>query len=89
MTASRKPYPWDVTDDEWSPVVPYLTLMTEEAPQGAYPLCELFSGLRYVVRCSIAWRAMPNDLPPWSAVYQQTQRWLDVAAQSPSIADQL
>lgn len=29
-----------------------------------------------VVRYGISWRAMPNDLPPWSAVYQQTQRWL-------------
>jgi transposase len=76
MSYSRKPYPSDVSDDEWSLVVPYLTLMTEDAPQRDYPLRELFNGLRYVVRYGIAWRAMPNDLPPWSAVYQQTQRWL-------------
>lgn len=76
MTHDRKPYPSDVSDDEWSLVVPYLTLMTENAPQRDYPLRELFNGLRYVVRYGIAWRAMPNDLPPWSAVYQQTQRWL-------------
>src|SRR6202012_1207270 len=76
MTDSRKPYPSDVSDDEWSLVVPYLTLMVEDAPQREYPLRELFNGFRYVVRYGIAWRAMPNDLPPWSAVYQQTQRWL-------------
>ena len=76
MTDSRKPYPSDVTDDEWSLVVPYLTLMAEDAPQRDYPLRELFNGLRYVIRYGIAWRAMPNDLPPWSAVYQQSQRWL-------------
>ena len=76
MPHDRKPYPSDVSDDEWSLVVPYLTLMTEDAPQRDYPLRELFNGLRYVVRYGIAWRAMPNDLPPWSAVYQQTQRWL-------------
>ena len=76
MTHDRKPYPSDVSDDEWSLVAPYLTLMIEEAPQRDYPLRELFNGLRYVVRYGIAWRAMPNDLPPWSAVYQQTQRWL-------------
>lgn len=23
-----------------------------------------------------AWRYLPNDLPPWAAVYQQTQRWI-------------
>ena len=27
----RKAYPSDVSDDEWALVVPYLTLMTEEA----------------------------------------------------------
>jgi transposase len=50
--------------------------MCEDAPQREYPLRELFNGLRYVIRYGIAWRAMPHDLPPWSAVYQQTQRWL-------------
>jgi transposase len=72
----RKSYPSDVSDEEWSLVVPYLTLMKEAAPQRDYPLRELFKALRYVIRYGIAWRAMPNDLPPWAAVYQQSQRWL-------------
>jgi transposase len=76
MPSFRKPYPSDVTDEEWSLVAPYLTLMTEAAPQRLHPLRELFNGLRYVIRYGIAWRAMPNDLPPWFAVYQQSQRWL-------------
>lgn len=76
MTHDRETYPSDVTDDEWSLVVPYLTLMCEDAPQREYPLRELFNALRYVVRYGIAWRAMPHDFPAWSAVYQQTQRWL-------------
>jgi transposase len=76
MTHDRKTYPSDVSDDEWSLVVPYLTLMCEDAPQRTHPLRELFNGLRYVVRNGIAWRAMPHDLPPWAAVYQQSQRWL-------------
>jgi len=76
MIAARKPYPSDVTDDEWSLVARYLTLMSEHAPQRQHALRELFNGLRYVIRYGIAWRAMPNDLPPWFAVYQQSQRWL-------------
>jgi transposase len=72
----RKPYPSDVSDEEWSLVVSYLTLMKEDAPQHEYPLRELFNALRYVVRYGIAWRVMPNDFPPWHAVHQQTQRWL-------------
>jgi transposase len=76
MADDRKSYPSDVTNDEWSLVAPCLTLMCEDAPQREYPLRELFNALRYVVRYGIAWRAMPHDLPPWSAAYQQTQRWL-------------
>lgn len=30
-----------------------------------------------MIRYGIAWHAMPNDLPPWSAVYQQSRRWMD------------
>jgi transposase len=76
MNHDRRTYPSDVSDEEWSLVAPYLTLMTEDAPQRDHPLRELFNGLRYLVRYGIAWRAMPHDFPPWSAVYQQTQRWL-------------
>jgi transposase len=72
----RKPYPSDVSDEEWAFVVPYLTLLSEDAPQRVYPLREVFNGLRYIVRSGATWRMMPNDLPPWEMVYQQTQRWL-------------
>lgn len=73
----RRAYPSDVSDDEWAFVAPYLTLMNEEAPQRRYPLREVFNGLRYIVRTGMQWRFMPNDLPPWHAVYQQTQRWVE------------
>jgi transposase len=72
----RKPYPSDVSDDEWAFVAPYLTLMTEDAPQRKYSLREVFNGLRYIVHTGMQWRMMPNDLPPWPVVYQQMQRWL-------------
>ncbi len=75
MAPIRKPYPSDVSDEEWSLVAPYLTLINETTPQRQHSVRELFNGLRYVIRYGIAWRAMPNDLPPWFAVYQQAQ-WL-------------
>jgi transposase len=76
MTTARKPCPSDVSDDEWALVVPYLTLLREDAGQRDYLLREVFNGLRYVVKNGIPWRAMPHDLPPWPVVYQQAQRWL-------------
>ncbi len=73
---NRKPYASDVSDDEWAFVAPYLTLMTEDAPQREHSLREVFNGSRYIARTGAQWRMMPNDLPPWHTVYQQTQRWL-------------
>src|SRR5215217_230601 len=84
---SRKPYPSDVTDDEWAFVAPYLTLMKEDAPQREHDLREVFNGLRWIVRTGAQWRMMPNDLPPWFTVFQQTQRWLKAGVFEAMVSD--
>jgi transposase len=71
----RRSYPSDVSDAEWEFVAPYLTLMTEDAPQRVHCLREIFNALRYVLRTGCPWRYLPNDFPPWEAVYQQVRRW--------------
>jgi transposase len=76
----RKPYPTDVSDEEWAFVAPYLTLMTSDAPQRDYSLREVFNATRWIVRAGAPWRYLPNDFPRWEAVYQQTQRWLKAGA---------
>jgi transposase len=45
-----KPYPSDVSDEEWSFVALYLTLMTEDAPHRDHSLREVFNGLRWMAR---------------------------------------
>src|ERR1700691_5973061 len=69
-------YPSDVSDEEWAFVAPYLALCREDSEQRDYSLRAVFNGLRYIVRTGGQWRYMPNDLPPWPVVYQQTQRWI-------------
>ncbi len=73
--ADRKPYPTDVSDEEWAFVAPYLILFPLDAGQRRHDLREVFNALRYVVRTGCPWRMLPNDLPPWSRVHQQMQRW--------------
>ena len=103
----RRAYPTDLSDEEWAFVAPYLTLMTEEAPQREHSLREVFDGRRWRVRPGAAWgmrpcgfagayggaspyggrpafrtgvgnppksAVSPDDLLPWAAVYQQSQR---------------
>jgi transposase len=66
-----------VTDEEWSFVAPYLALCREDAAQRDFPLRDVFNGLRYVAKTGCQWRMMPNDLPPWTVVYQQMRRWME------------
>ena len=77
---SRKPYPSDVSDEEWAFVVPYLALCRLDAAQRTYELREVFNALRWMVRTGAQWRMMPNHFPPWWTVYQQTRRWLAAGA---------
>jgi transposase len=74
--ASRTSYPSDVTDAEWAFVAPYLTLMREDAPQREHALREVLNAVRWLVKTGAQWRYLPNDFPPWPAVYQQARRWL-------------
>ena len=76
MGKERGGYPSDVSDEEWALCAPYLTLIKEEAPQREHSLRAVFNALRYFVRAGCEWRMLPNDLPPWAAVHQQTQRWM-------------
>ena len=76
----RKPYPTDVSDDEWALVAPYLTLLAEDALQRRHPLREVFNALRWIVRAGAPWRLLPTNFPPWPTVYQQTRRWLDAGS---------
>ena len=76
-TTTRKTgYQSDVSDEEWAFCAPYLMLMREDAPQRDYSSRELFNAVRYMVRAGCPWRMIPNDLPPWSAVHAQAQRWI-------------
>ena len=76
MSTTRKSYPSDASDAEWEFLIPYLTLMREDAPQRDYSLRDVFDAVRYVVKTGCQWDFLPHDFPPWTAVYQQARRWV-------------
>ena len=69
-------YPSDVSDEEWAFVLPYLLLSREDSAHREHDLRAVFNGVRYIARTGNQWRFMPHDYPPWSAIYQQMQRWM-------------
>ena len=84
---TRKPYPSDVSDEEWNFVAPYLALIDEHAPQRRHSLREVFNALRWLARAGASWRMLPNDLPPWAVVYQQFRRWSDAGCFEAMVKD--
>lgn len=86
---TKKGYPSDSTDAEWAFVVPYLTLISEQAPQRKHNLRRAYDALKYVVRTGIPWRFLPENFPPWATVYQQTKRWIDPGYPAADAPDRL
>ena len=84
---SRKAYPSDVSDEEWALIAPYLTLLSEGAPQREHSLREVFNGLRWIARTGAPWRMMAHDLPPWYTIYQQARRWIKAGVFEAVVAD--
>lgn len=74
--SSKSGYNSDVSDEEWTFCAPYLALMKEDAAQREYASRAVFNAVRYLARTGCPWRDLPNDLPPWSVVHQQVQRWI-------------
>ena len=45
---TRKPYPTDVSDEEWAFVAPYLTLLPVDAEQRKHDLREVCNATRWI-----------------------------------------
>jgi transposase len=70
-------YETDLTDAEWALIEPF---MPESKPRGrpwAWPLREIMNAIFYVLRGGVAWRLLPNDLPPRTTVYRWFATWRD------------
>lgn len=71
----RRPYPTDLTDEEWKYLSP---LLPAEKPRGRprmHSVREICDAIFYVVRGGCPWRMLPHDFPPWSTVYYWFRRW--------------
>ncbi len=75
---NRKPYPSDVSDEEWALVAPYLALVREDAPQRNHNLREALNGLRrWVVRTGSPWAIhATRSAAVGSCLPADEERWL-------------
>jgi putative transposase len=78
-TVPRKPYPSDLTDDQWNLVESmFLPPCTNGLgrPQEA-DLREVVNAILYLNRSGCQWDMLPHDLPPKSTVYGYFAQWRD------------
>lgn len=74
----RKPYPSDLTDEQWALLEPLLPRLRRHRRPGRprkTELREVVNALFYHAREGCTWRALPHDLPPWKTVYNYFQWW--------------
>ena len=75
----RKQYPTDLSDAQWEIVhgaMPSAKGGRTGKPR-EYSLREIWNAVFYQAKNGCSWRALPHDLPPWPAVWQQYRRWRD------------
>jgi putative transposase len=74
---NRKPYPSDLTDEQWAKLKPHLTKPPGRGAPRRVNLREILNGLLYLSRTGCQWRMLPHDLPAWETVYYYFSHWRD------------
>ncbi len=73
---TRKPYPSDLTDEQWAVLQPLLPRARPGGRPRKTDLREVLNALCYLNRTGCTWRALPHDFPPWKTVYNYFQDWI-------------
>jgi putative transposase len=73
----RKPYPSDVTDDQWDILVLFLPPAKRGGRPRSVDLREVVNAILYQNRSGCQWDMLPHDLLPKSTVYDYFAAWRD------------
>jgi putative transposase len=72
----RKPYPSDLTDDQWALLEPLIPVNTVGRPRQV-DMREILNAIFYLNRSGCQWDMLPHDLPAKSTVYDHFAQWRD------------
>ena len=74
-TSRRKPYPTDLTNEQWEKLAPFIPKVSPNATQETIPRREIVNGILYVLRTGCSWRLAPHDLPNGKTLYHYFRQW--------------
>jgi len=72
---TRKPYPSDVTDDQWNLLEPLIPPKVGKGENRKVDLREVVNGILYVLRTGCQWDYLPHDLLPKGTTYYYFKKW--------------
>jgi len=75
----RKPYPSDLTDEQWAIIEPLIPVHAAGRPR-TVPMREVLDAIFYLNRAGCQWDMLPHDLPAKSTVYDHFAQWRDDGA---------
>ncbi len=75
MPRSRRPYPSDLSDEEWAILEPLLGRSARRGRPPKWPARRVADAVFYLLRSGCAWRMLPREYPPWQTVYYHFRRW--------------
>jgi putative transposase len=71
----RKAYQSDISDAEWSCLMPHLPAPKANGRPRLHSTREILDPILYVLNSGCAWRLLPHDFPPWRTVYHYFRAW--------------
>jgi putative transposase len=75
-TPMRKPYPSDLTDEQWAIIEPLIPVHRVGRPRSV-EMREVLNAIFYQNRTGCQWDMLPHDLPAKSTVYDHFAQWRD------------
>jgi putative transposase len=72
----RKPYPSDLTDEQWALIEPLIPVHSVGRPR-TNDMREVLNAIFYLNRSGCQWDMLPHDLPAKSTVYNHFAQWRD------------
>ena len=73
----RKPYPTDLTDEQWDLLKPMLPPDKPRGRKRRVDLRDIINAILYLLHTGCSWRMLPHDFPAWQTVYGYFYRWRD------------